>query len=574
MSGRLQVQAEANVKLSLRLILFLAAAVTVVTFVVSKNEVRAEKRGLRTDLVHRAEILSESLQEIVEPALGKGSREQLRRIVERFGNREQLAGVAVYDNHGILLAESSNLQNRFVPPPVPLALVTASNTGLSQFVTVGSEPMHVYYMPLHDKTSVTGVLAIFHAVGYIETQSARMWRATFWHVIAEVLLIVLITVLIIRWTIVLPISRTAQWMKDIRRGRAMPSPPGPKESFLAPFTSEVMNLTRSLADARSAAEEEARLRASGESVWTAERLRVSIQGKASQGSLVVVSNREPYMHVHKGKAIELLVPASGLVTALEPILRACDGIWIASGAGNADRETVDEHDRVRVPPDKPEYTLRRVWLPKEIEDGYYYGFSNEGLWPLCHIAHTRPNFRASDWEAYQLVNRKFADAVLHEMEGNANPIVFAQDYHFALLPRMVKAARPDARVAIFWHIPWPNPEAFGICPWQGELLEGLLGADLIGFHIPLHCNNFLDTVDRVLESRTDREHMSVRRHGHSTTIRPYPVSVAIDSVAPGRPVWGVNRNDMLKEFGVRAQSLILGVDRLDYTKGIVERLVA
>ena len=333
-------------KLSLRLILFLVAGVTIVTFVVSKNEVRAEKRGLRTDLVHRAEILSESLQEIVEPALEKGSREQLRRIVDRFGNREQLAGVVVYDNHGQVLAESSNLQSRFVPPPVPLAQVTASQNGLSQFVTIGSEPMHVYYMPLHDKGAVTGVLGIFHDVAYIETQSARMWRATFWHVIAEVLLIVLITVLIIRWTIVLPISRTAQWMKDIRRGRVMPSPPGPKESFLAPFTNEVMNLTRSLADARSAAEEEARLRESGESVWTAERLRVSIQGKASQGSLVVVSNREPYMHVHKGKGIELLVPASGLVTALEPILRACDGTWIAQGTGDADRETVDEQDRI------------------------------------------------------------------------------------------------------------------------------------------------------------------------------------------------------------------------------------
>jgi trehalose 6-phosphate synthase len=149
-----------------------------------------------------------------------------------------------------------------------------------------------------------------------------------------------------------------------------------------------------------------------------------------------------------------------------------------------------------------------------------------------------------------------------------------QDYHFALLPRMVKLARPDARVAIFWHIPWPNPEAFGICPWQSELLEGLLGADLIGFHIPLHCNNFLDTVDRVLESRTDREHMTARRHGHTTTVRPYPVSVAIDNVISERPLWAANRNDMLKEFGVRAQSLVLGVDRLDYTKGIVERLMA
>ena len=508
-------------KLSLRLILFLVAAVTIVTFVVSKNEVRAEKRGLRTDLVRRAEILAESLQEIVEPALEKGSREQLRRIVERFGNREQLAGVAVYDNHGQLLAESSNLQNRFVPPPVPLASVISNNTGLSQFINVGTEPMHVYYMPLHDKNSVVGVLAIFHDVGYIETQSARMWRATFWHVVAEVLLIVLITVLIIRWTIVLPISRTAQWMKDIRRGRVLPSPPGPKESFLAPFTNEVMNLTRSLADARSAAEEEARLRESGESVWTAERLRVSIQGKATQGSLVVVSNREPYMHVHKGKEIELLVPASGLVTALEPILRACDGIWIASGSGDADRETVDYQDHIRVPPDKPDYTLRRVWLSKEVEKGHYYGFSNEGLWPLCHIAHTRPIFRASDWQNYQEANRKFAEAVLQEIEGVENPLVLVQDYHFALLPRMVKEMRPDARVAIFWHIPWPNPEAFGICPWQRELVSGLLGADLIGFQIQAHCDNFLETVDAALESQIEWERFAVkaRRTSHIRSAR-------------------------------------------------------
>jgi trehalose-6-phosphate synthase/uncharacterized membrane protein affecting hemolysin expression len=563
------------VKLSLRLILFLVAGVTIVTFVVSKNEVRAEKRGLRTDLVHRAEILSESLQEIVEPALEKGSREQLRRIVERFGNREQLAGVVVYDSHGQVLAESSNLQNRFVPPPVPLAQVAASEAGLSQFVTIGSEPMHVYYMPLHDKTSVTGVLAIFNDVGYIETQSARMWRATFWHVIAEVLLIVLITVLIIRWTIVLPISRTAQWMKDIRRGRVMPSPPGPKESFLAPFTNEVMNLTRSLADARSAAEEEARLRESGESVWTAERLRVSIQGKASQGSLVVVSNREPYMHVHRGKGLELLVPASGLVTALEPILRACDGIWIASGSGDADRETVDDHDHIRVPPDKPDYTLRRVWLSKEVEKGHYYGFSNEGLWPLCHIAHTRPIFRASDWQNYQEANREFAEAVLQEIEGVEHPLVLVQDYHFALLPRMVKEARPDARVAIFWHIPWPNPEAFGICPWQRELVSGLLGADLIGFQIQAHCDNFLETVDASLESQIEWERFAVKRGGHLTFVKPFPISVDFRESQRGLdPAVSpyVLRSELLSKLGIKANFIGVGVDRVDYTKGLLERL--
>ncbi len=240
-------------------------------------------------------------------------------------------------------------------------------------------------------------------------------------------------------------------------------------------------------------------------LWTPERLRVSIQKKALQNTLFVVSNREPYMHVHKGKGVEMIIPASGLVTALEPILRACDGEWIASGSGDADRETVDEDDRLRVPPDKPEYTLKRVFLTKEEEEGYYYGFSNEGLWPLCHIAHTRPIFRTSDWQAYQDANRKFADAVLAEMEGVEKPLVLVQDYHFALLPRMLKDARPDARIAIFWHIPWPNPQAFGICPWQRELLDGLLGADLIGFHIQAHCNNFLETVEAAVESRVEWE---------------------------------------------------------------------
>ena len=562
-------------KLSLRLILFLVAGITIVTFIVSKIEVRAEKRGLRTDLVRRAEILSESLREIVEPALEKGSRDQLRNLVERFGNREQLAGVVVYNKRGEVLAESSSLQRRFDPPPVPLDRVSASDSGLSEFLNLRSEPMHVYYTPLHDGTSITGVLAVFHDARYIETQSAHMWRTTLWHVIAEVLLVVLITVLIIRWTILLPISRTAQWMKDMRRGRATPSPPEPKGSFLAPFTSEVMNLTRSLADARSAAEEEARLREAGESAWTAERLRASIKGKAHQGSLFVVSNREPYMQVYKGKAIETLIPASGLVTALEPILRACDGVWIASGSGDADRESVDEQDHVRVPPDKPEYTLRRVWLSKEVEQGHYYGFSNEGLWPLCHIAHTRPIFRASDWQSYQAANQEFARAVLQEMNGVDRPLVLVQDYHFALLPRMIKEARPDARVAIFWHIPWPNPEAFGICPWQRELVSGLLGADLIGFQIQAHCDNFLETVDASLESRIEWERFAVERSGHTTFVRPFPISVDFresqrtheSQVSPY-----VLRSELLQKLGIKANFLGVGVDRVDYTKGLLERL--
>ena len=560
-------------RLSLRLILFLVVGITLVTFFISRNQVRSEKRGLRADLQRRAEILAESLQEIVEPALQKSSVPQLRRTVERYGNREQLAGVVIYDAQGKILAESSTLVTRLTPPPLPLDRLKSEPEGLGEFVTLGGKPMHTYYIPLHKDGEFAGALAIFHDASYIEAQSDRIWRDTVWRVVAQVLLIVFITVLIIRWTIILPISRTAQWMKDVRVGRVGPRPKLPNEDFLAPFSQEVVNFAKSLSEARASAEEEARLRETGESMWTAERLRVSIQTRPF-GSLFVVSNREPYMHVHRGKNIEALVPASGLVTALEPILRACDGTWIASGSGDADKETVDERDHLRVPPDNPEYTLRRVWLTKEQEEGYYYGFSNEGLWPLCHIAHTRPIFRSSDWQSYQDANRKFADAVIAEMAGIEHALLLVQDYHFALLPRMIKEARPDVRIAIFWHIPWPNPEAFRICPWQRELLDGLLGADLVGFHIQAHCNNFLETVDAALESRVEWERFAVKRKNQTTLVRPFPISVDFresqseigDAISPYEL-----RASLLKNLGVKASFLGIGVDRIDYTKGIVER---
>jgi trehalose 6-phosphate synthase len=563
------------VKLSLRLIVFLVAGITLVTFIVARNQVRSEKRGLRIDLERRAEILAESLEEVIEPAVESGSRSQVRHIVEKFGNRDRLAGLVVYDAQGNVLAESSHLVTRFDPPAFPTTELNSHVEGFGQFVKLGGKDMHVYYLPFRRGGSVSGVIAVFHDASYIESQSARIWRDALWHVIAQVFLIAAITLLIVRWTILVPISRTAEWMKQLRAGSILPRIKPPKDDFLAPFAEEVVHFAQSLTAARTAAEEEARLREMGESIWTAERLRIHVQSKTMQAPLVVVSNREPYMHVHRGKEIESLVPASGLVTALEPILRACDGKWIASGSGDADRETVDAHDHLRVPPGKPEYTLRRVWLTKEEEDGYYYGFSNEGLWPLCHIAYTRPVFRASDWKCYQDANQRFADAVLEEIRGASEPLVLVQDYHFALLPRLIKQSRPDARVAIFWHIPWPNSEAFGICPWQRELLDGLLGADLVGFHIQAHCNNFLESVDRALESRIEWERFAVKRAGQTTLVRPFPISVdfrenhdeAADAVSPY-----ALRASLLERHSVEAKYLGVGVDRIDYTKGIIERL--
>jgi alpha,alpha-trehalose-phosphate synthase [UDP-forming] len=419
---------------------------------------------------------------------------------------------------------------------------------------------------------------VVHDARYIRAQSLRTWREAFVRVLVQVVLIVFITLLIVRWSIAGPIARAAQWMRALRMGRVSSRQQMPDLDLFRPLAWEVVTLAESLSQARTAAENEARLREASQSRWTADRLAVQLQSRLDGGRLFVVSNREPYMHQHNGKSVEVIVPPSGLVTALEPVLNACDGTWIAHGSGAADAEVVDAQDRLRVPPNDPRYTLRRVWLNKEEEEGYYYGFANEGLWPLCHIAHTRPIFRAQDWEHYQEVNRKFTAAVLEEIKDSPKPVVLVQDYHFALLPQMIKEKRPDARVAIFWHIPWPNPEAFGICPWQRQLVEGLLGADLIGFHIQSHCNNFLQTVDRTVESRVDWEHFSVSRQNHRTIVHPFPISVALtEDESPDNDIYRANYDDrsaLMHDIGVDAAFIGVGVDRVDYTKGIHERFHA
>jgi trehalose 6-phosphate synthase len=430
----------------------------------------------------------------------------------------------------------------------------------------------VYELPLVSGDVMLGAVAIFQDATFIESREAAMWRHALAGLMVETALIVCVTLLILQWTLRRPLARLTKWLGDVRRGSTSPRPDLPVGEAFAPLEREVAQLATSLHAARHAAEEEARLRDAGESQWTAERLRVSVVNKLGASRLFAISNREPYEHFHRGAGIECSVPASGLVTALEPILRACYGTWIAQATGDADRETVDAFDRLRVPPDHPQYTLRRVWLTEQEQKGFYLGFANEGLWPLCHIAHTRPAFRAQDWEEYRAVNRRFADAFLEEARGERDPLVLVQDYHFALAPRMIKEARPDARVAIFWHIPWPNPEAFAICPWQRELLDGLLGADLIGFHVQSHCNNFLDTIDRTLESRIDRARFAVKFRDHVSSVHPFPISV---SFANGddhhHDSSYVERAALLHNLGVAAPMLGVGVDRIDYTKGIPER---
>jgi trehalose 6-phosphate synthase len=563
--------------LSARLIVSLIVGVTLVSLCSSYYQVLVQKRGLRKDLEHRAEVLGESLAKNVERDLDRDSQHTLQRTVQQFANRERLAGLAVYDPQGHPIAVTTDLEPLMASAPPIVLQSLKQNLDASAFLRMGTASVHIYALPLHHGDELIGSLAIVHDAGYIRSESLRIWRETFLSALAHVFLIVLITLLIVRWSVTGPIARTANWMKALRTGRAGSARIKlPDLEMFRPLAREVATFAESLNTARSAAELEARLRDTGESMWTADRLAVHLRARLEDGRLFVVSNREPYLHTRRGKSIEVSQPASGLVTALEPVLRACGGTWVAHGSGDADLDAVDSHDRLAVPPDDPRYTLRRVWLTKEEEAGYYYGFANEGLWPLCHIAHTRPLFRDDDWKHYQEVNQKFADALLEEMENVSHPVVLVQDYHFALLPRMIKQSRPDARVAIFWHIPWPNPEAFGICPWQRELVDGLLGADLIGFHIQAHCTNFLQTVDRIVESRINWEHFSVQRLDHHTIVHPFPISVAFSDATAAQQNESAyeERASLLKALGIEATSMGIGVDRLDYTKGILERFLA
>jgi trehalose-6-phosphate synthase len=560
---------------TLRIVLPLAISVICVSLLYSSYQMRTERRNLRNDLVRRAATLAESLQDSIESATGQSTNKNLQRIVARFGQREHLLGVVIYDPAGAVLAMTPGLPPFLTSEPATAVRAAKTDAGSNAFETVAGQPLHEYALPIHRSNELSGVLVVIHETNYIDQRLKFSLRDSLLTALIQTILITSLAFLLVRANFTAPLAKTARWLTSLRADASGTSAGLPRGEMFEKIHEEAKHLASALQSARAAAMAEAQLRDSQSSVWTAERLRVSLRRKLGDKPLFVVSNREPYLHQFgdKDKAIHVLVPASGLVTALEPVLQACNGTWIAHGSGSADRQVVDAHDRIQVPPDRPAYTLRRVWLTKEEEHGYYEGFANEGLWPLCHIAHTRPIFRTEDWNYYQQVNRRFADVVLQEMEGTQSPILLVQDYHFALVPKMVKEARPDAAVAIFWHIPWPNAEVFGICPWQSELVEGLLGADLIAFHIQTHCNNFLETVDHALEALTEWDRFAVNRQGHVTRVRPYPISVAFPQSLPiyANRNSGAERAALCAELGIEASLLGVGVDRLDYTKGIVER---
>ena len=528
-----------------------------------------ERRSLLKGFEQRAAVLSEALKEAAEPALARGSRPALQRLLAKFSQRGQ--SMAFFDRNGALLAATPEMDSVVTQayPDVVAALNTrGTQRGLAR---LPGPPAYVHVSPVQRDDRIIGLLLVALDARPLASAEWRIWETNGVRFLVLVLVLSAIALLIVRITVIRPLASMARWTKALRRG----PPAGPLElsdsKLFGPMAREVSVLAKSLHRAQAAAEEEAALRLSGETLWTEERLKQFVKLRLGGSPLIVVSNREPLSHVWRDGRIEPERPASGLVTAMEPVMRACGGVWVAQASGDADRETADATGRLGLPQDDPRYTLRRIWLTKEEQAGYYSGFANEGLWPLCHLVHTRPQFRPLDWAHYTAVNEKFAAAVLEEAADVDSPLILIQDYHFALLPALIKRQRPDARVAIFWHIPWPNAEAFGICPWQHELLLGMLGADLVGFHTQYYCNNFLETAERAIEARVEWEQFAVTRGQRTTLVKPFPISVAPEFV-PNPP--RVTREELLRSLGISCEFLGVGVERLDYTKGLPERIRA
>lgn len=419
--------------------------------------------------------------------------------------------------------------------------------------------VHVSAIPLLDEGRSLGFVILIHDLSFAQRREASSQRFLFGvfailALTASVITLVAARVLWRGWSGTL--RQMAQGDADLRRPEFVP-------------------LVRDLRELLERLAQEEHSEAQG-GIWNPERLKLTLRRHLHGERLIVAANREPYIHDRDAEgAIRVLHPASGLVSALEPVMRACSGVWIAHGAGGADRDTVDAHDRVRVPPGEESYLVRRLWLSEEEEKGYYYGFSNEGLWPLCHVAHARPTFRVDDWERYREVNQRFADAICQEADTD-DPVVLVQDYHLALVPKMLREKLPRATILTFWHIPWPNAEQISICPWHLELVEGLLGSSILGFHTQFHCNNFLEAADRFLESRIDREDFAVVQNQRRTLVRAYPISIEWPHrwVNTAPPI-AECRAALLADLGLPADAKIgVGVDRLDYTKGIEERFRA
>jgi len=545
-------------------------ALIVITFTI--NQVNHEEERLKNDMVYRSTLLADSLRETVEPNFVNKSENSLQTMVDRFTNKERFAGLGIYGNKGQTIAASSTIPKATSSAQQIIADAMDADRANGDFMIFEDKKIYALAIPLHDDARVVGALLVIQNAGYIDDRLREIWRNNVIRFLLQASLLSLATLLLIRWIIYQPVKNLVDLLRLTRTGKVGKNVPNISGSFFfKPLIKELTSVQRSLSEARAAVLEEARLRMERlDSPWTSHRLKAYTKDILDERTIVVVSNREPFVHTKNGNKFDYYIPASGMVTAIEPLMESCGGIWIAHGSGNADQLVVDQNDHIKTPPDEPKYTLRRIWLTEQEENHYYSGFSNEGLWPLCHNAHVRPIFRKEDWEEYKNVNGKFTKAVLSEIKEKEKPIIFIQDFHLALLPKIVKQARPDATVGIFWHIPWPNEESFSICPWKKEILEGILGADLVAFHTQLYCNNFVETVSKELESLIDLEQFSITRNDHTSYIKPLPIGIAFPNTE--YTLKETEDNHLLKELNITSKYIGIGVDRLDYTKGLLEKI--
>jgi trehalose 6-phosphate synthase len=522
---------------------------------------RTTRAWFERDVGARARLALGGARDALAGHLRSGDRRKLGAVLADVARDDRILAAAVCGEDLRTLARTGPLPDGFACEQLRPRL---DDGGVLETVEQADGGLvHVLVERISDDEGTAGLAVVVHDLSFVQRREAAMRRFT--HV-AFALVAVLASIL----TVVVRRESWRSWTEELRTLLPLPvggNRPRRARKVFQPLLTDVRKLVAELAAEQSGA--------SG-GKWSPERLHRMLTETLRGASVVVVANREPYMHDRAPDGqVRVLHPASGLVTALEPVMRACGGVWVAHGSGSADRDVVDARNRIRVPPGEESYALRRVWLSEEEERGYYYGFSNEGLWPLCHIAHTRPIFRAEDWRQYERVNRRFAEAVCDEVNG-PDPVILVQDYHYALAPRMIRERLPRATIISFWHIPWPNAERFGICPWANELLEGMLGSSIVGFHTQLFCNNFVEAVDRFLEARIDRERQSVVLGGREALVRPYPISIEWPNrwVAEAPPVSECRRG-VLAELGLPPDALLgVGVDRLDYTKGIEERLLA
>ncbi len=553
-----------TVRLQLRFLVPLTLALVAAAYLAVPLMDQVTLRWFSRDLNSRGALVANALADTIADALQGGRLLRLSAPLDRTAQDERLFAL------GLCSAEGRLLQST---PRYPASLGCADAARLAraadpQLALTGGA-VHVGVHDVLDPRGGLGAepiaqLVLLHDLSFIDRRSQDTRRYLIGAIAVLGFVIALITMVVaqLSWR---------GWINGARalmRGEGLLTPllPAPE---LEPLAFDLRARLRDL-------EDEYRRFRGPEPEWTAERLKALLRTQLAGDQVIIVSNREPYIHERADGRIEVRRPASGLVTAVEPVMRACSGTWIAHGSGSADREVVDAHDRVAVPPGHVDYWLRRIWLTPEEEQGYYFGFANEGLWPLCHVAHVRPVFREGDWQAYRLVNQRFADAVVAEARSE-DPVVLVQDYHFALLPALVRERLPEATILTFWHIPWPNPESFGICPWRREILQGMLGSTILGFHTRYHCKNFIETVDRYLEARIEHEHSAISYQRKETLVEAYPISIEwpAEGVPPGGAPVAECRRRVVARLALPADCVLaVGVDRFDYTKGILERLNA